>query len=141
MLWIKSSQQLEHSHEIANITSKSSKRTLLVCQLRLFMDDKGFLRCGRRIHNVPISELVKFPYLFPPKHQVTRLLVYATHKKLHHAGVSSTVTAIRQMYWIPAIRAYVRKLLRKCVICVRLTGKPYSVPDPPPLPKSRIEDP
>ena len=51
------------------------------------------------------------------------------------------MTAIGQMYYIPAIRAYMRKLLRKCVISVRLMGKPYSVPDPPPLPKSRIEDP
>ena len=25
--------------------------------------------------------------------------------------------------------------------CVRLTGKPYRLPDPPPLPKTRTEDP
>ena len=55
--------------------------------------------------------------------------------------MSCTVTAIRQLYWIPAIRMYVKKLLRRCVTCLRVTGKPYRLPDPPPLPKSRIEDP
>ena len=141
MLWIKTSQQLEYFKEIANLTSKPAKRTLLVRQLKLFLDSRGFLRCGGRIHNAPISELAKFPYLLSPKHPITKLLVYATHERLHHAGVSSMITAIRQLYWIPAIRVYVKKLLRKCVTCVRLTGKPYRPPDPPPLPKARIEDP
>ena len=45
------------------------------------------------------------------------------------------------MYWIPAIRVYVRKLLRRFIICVKLTGKPYRAPDQPPLPRSRIEEP
>ena len=141
MLWIKTSQQLEYFKEIANLTSKPAKRTLLVHQLKLFLDSRGFLCCGGRIHNAPISELAKFPYLLSPKHPITKLLVYATHERLHHAGVSSMITAIRQLYWIPAIRVYVKKLLRKCVTCVRLTGKPYRPPDPPPLPKARIEDP
>ena len=75
------------------------------------------------------------------QNHTSKLIVYATHERIHHSGVSSTVTAIRQLYWIPAIRVYVRKLLRRCVTCARLTGKPYRLPDPPPLPKTRIEDP
>ena len=141
MIWIKTSQELEYFEEITNLTSQSRKCTLLVRQLRLFLDNKGFLRCGGRIHNAPISELTKFPYLLSPKHHITKLIMYATHERIHHSGVSSTVTAIRQLYWIPAIRVYVRKLLRRCVTCVRLTGKPYQLPDPPPLPKTRTEDP
>ena len=141
LIWIKTTQQLEYLDDIDNLRSNSSKRTLLVHQLRLFLDDRGFLRCSRRIHNAPISELTKFPYLLSPKHHFTKLLVYATHDKLHHTGVNSTVTALRQSYWIPAIRVYVKKLLRKCVICTKLSGRPYKAPDPPPLPKIRIADP
>ena len=61
-----------------------------------------------------------------------------THKKLHHGGVSITVTALRQTYWIPSIRQCVRKVLRRCVRCNWLMGKPYRAPDPPPLPKVRV---
>ena len=136
LIWIKNMQQLHYSDDIDNLNSKSSKRTLLVRQLRLFLDTNGFLRFGGRIHNAPINELTKFPYLL----YFTRLLVYTTHEKLHHAGLNSTVTAIHQMYWIPTIRAFIKKLLRKCVVCTKLTGKPYKAPDPPPLPKARISN-
>ena len=61
-----------------------------------------------------------------------------THAQLHHGGVSITMTALRQIYWIPSIRQYIRKLLRRCLTCNKLMGKPYSAPDPPPLPKDRV---
>ena len=88
-----------------------------------------------------MGELAKFPYLLPANHEYTKLLVYATHVKLCHAGVNSTVTALRQSYWIPTIRQCVKKILRKCIVCIKLIGKPYRVPDPPPLPKLHIEQP
>ena len=42
-----------------------------------------------------------------------------------------------QLGVIPSIRRVVRSLLKKCVTCKRVSGRPYSVPDAPPLPKSR----
>lgn len=141
LTWNKISQQLEYSEEISNLQAKSPKHILLVRQLHLFLDDKNFLRCGRRIHNAPISELAKFHYLLSPKHPFTKLLVYATHEGLHHTEINGTITPLRQRYWIPVIRAYMRKLLRRCITCVKLTGKPYRAPDPPPLPRSWVEDP
>ena len=42
----------------------------------------------------------------------------------------STVTALRQHYWIPTARRMVGRLLKKCVICRRIAGRPFSVPDP-----------
>ena len=83
--------------------------------------------------------MAKFPYLLPPRHVLTNMIIQQTHKKLHHAGVSATVTALRQVFWIPTIRQRVRTQLRKCVVCNRLMGKPYQAPDPPPLPRIRVE--
>ena len=40
------------------------------------------------------------------------------------------------MYWIPSICQIVRKLLRQCVDCCKITGAAYMYPDS--LPKSRI---
>ena len=141
MAWIRNCQALTYGNEITNIQSKSRKRTVLVRQLQLFLDNNSFLRYGGRIHNAPINEVTKFPYLLPANHHFTMLMVRATHERLCHAGVNSTVTALRQSYWIPAIRQYVKKILRKCVTCNKLIGKPYKVPDPPPLPKLRVEQP
>ena len=52
----------------------------------------------------------------------------------------STVTALRQQYWIPAARQLVRSLLRNCVPCCKTTGKVYPIPESPPHPKDRIKE-
>ena len=65
--------------------------------------------------------------------------MYATHVIQLHGGVHSTVTALQQHYWIPAAHRVVGKILKKCVVCRRVVGKPFSIPDPPPLPEARVQ--
>ena len=138
--WIHSCQQEVYYREIKNLSTPKSKRLILVRQLRLFLDKTGLLRCGGRIHNAPLDDNTKFPCLLPPRHHFTRLIVYATHTKLYHAGVTNTVTSLRQTYWIPTARQYVKSLLRHCTVCRKHCGKPYPRPDPAPLPKNRVQD-
>ena len=70
----------------------------------------------------------------------SHLIILNVHVTLHHAGTSATLTALRQTYWIPAARHYIKSILRHCVICNRVLGKPYSSPDPPPLPYLWTQD-
>jgi len=107
-------------------------------QLKLFLDRDNLLRCGGRIHNAPLSELTKFPYLLPSRHPLTVLTIENAHTAQLHSGVNSTLTALRQTYWIPAARQRIRSIIRRCVICRKTSGKPYTIPDPPPLVKSRV---
>ena len=81
----KNSQHQIYSAEPSNLSSQpsSSQRITLVCQLRLFIDRDGLLKYGGRIHNAPLSQLAEFPYLLPPKHPFTVLVVYAVHVKLY----------------------------------------------------------
>ena len=137
--WIQTIQQQSFSAEIQNMNSKSS-RFPLVRQLRLFIDKGGLIRCGGRIHNAPVSELVKFPYLLPTQHSFTNIIVYAAHKNHLHARVNLTLTAIRQSYWIPSARQLIRRLLKHCVICRKTEGRPYQAPDPPLLVKCRVQE-
>jgi hypothetical protein len=139
-LWIANCQSLHYDNELANLTSSSSTRLPLVRQLRLFLDHDGFLRCGGRVHNPPLSELAKFPYLLPKGCRLTELIVQDAHCKQLHSGINATVTALRQTYWITAIRQYVKKLLRRCVTCRKVIGTPFKAPDPAPLPRIRVEE-
>ena len=120
--------------EISNLKSQSH-RLPLVRQLRLFLDEDQLVRCGGRIHNAPLSELARFPYLLSSKHHFTNLVILQAYTAQYHSGVNSTLTTVRQRYWIPSGRQRVRSLLRKCVICRKATGKAYSIPDLPPLVK------
>ena len=142
-LWIHSSQQTSFSKEIHSLHSKVKQKHKwlpIVRQLRLFLDQSGYLRCGGRIHNPPVKTDIKFPYLLPRDHYLTKLLVYSIHKQHLHAGVNSTVTALRQQYWIPSAQQLVRRSLRKCIPCLKKTGKPYSSPESQPLPHARTQE-
>ena len=142
--WVKDVQHDVYKKEIANLKlvarEPKTSRTSLVRQLRLFLDESEMLHCGGRIHNAPVSEMTKFPYLLPSRHPFSHLVVLDLHGTLHHSGVSATLTALRQTYWIPAARQYIRSILRHCVTCNRVIGKPYPAPDPPPLPHLRTQD-
>ena len=139
--WIFNCQQQQYPREIQHLKSdrRNKKCPTLVRQLQLFLDDRGYLRCGGRIHNAPVSNTTKFPYLLPSRHTLTTLIVLATHATQLHGGVNRTVTALRQRFWITSARRFARSVLRTCVTCKRVCGKPYSTPDPPPLPKSRTQ--
>lgn len=137
--WIKSCQNSAYAREIAELKTHSV-RSSIVKQLRLYLDGKEMLRCAGRIHNASLGETTKFPYLLPNKHPYTRLLVKSVHERKLHTGPESTITHIREKYWIPCIRQCVQSVIRKCVVCRKVTGQPYAVPDPPPLPKDRVQD-
>ena len=139
-IWIKSCQQSTYQMELDSLTSKNKPRTALVKQLCLFLDDQHLIRCQGRIHNAPVSESTKFPVLLPTYHPFTKLVVLSTHVQQLHSGVNSTLAAIRQRFWILKARQLLKNVLRKCVICRKQGGKPYTVPDPPPLPTWRLED-
>jgi len=138
-LLIKHCQEMEFRNEITSLHSGQSKLPL-VKQLSLFLNDRGILRCRGRIHNAPVDEDAKFPFLLPKKHVLTRLIIQETHARHLHAGVNATVTHLRQKFWVPAIRQCVQATLRQCVTCRRVSGRPYVAPDPPPLPKARVQD-
>ena len=79
--WIHSCQQTTFANEFINLQSRSvnTRRLPLVRQLRLFLDNKGIIRCGGRIHNAPLDDSTKFPALLPKEHPLTKLIVYAVH--------------------------------------------------------------
>jgi hypothetical protein len=139
-VWIREIQNDAYGNELVNIQKPKTSRLPLVRQLRLFTLEDNIIRCGGRIHNAPVEHSAKFPILLPPNHHFTLLVVNDAHEKLQHAGLNQTLTQIRQKYWIPTARQYIKKILRKCVTCRKVFGTPFNATDPPPLPFYRMTD-
>ncbi|XP_071149319.1 uncharacterized protein [Mytilus edulis] len=131
-------QQETFKDEIESLNSSSQKKLPLVRQLKLYTGKYGLLRCTGRIQNAPVKESTKYPLLLPTHHSLTSLIVMDAHTKTLHAGLNSTIAYIQQKYWVPRIRQCVTSQIRKCVQCIKLSGMPYSAPDPPPLPTDRV---
>ncbi|XP_074657298.1 uncharacterized protein LOC141910505 [Tubulanus polymorphus] len=137
-LWNKGVQSSYFNDVKVSLEHKSKKRPSLVKKLRLFLED-DIIRVGGRLHNAPIGYDAKFPILLPHC-RYSELIVLDSHNKVKHLGTESTITVVRQKYWITRVRQVARKLLRKCVICKYITGKPYSLPNCAPLQSSRLKE-
>ncbi|GIY98472.1 reverse transcriptase [Caerostris extrusa] len=71
-------------------------------------------------------------------HPFVRRLIDYVHQKLQHAGVQTTLSHLRERFWIPRGRRIVREVLQKCVTCKRYTLRPMIPDGPAPLPANRI---
>ena len=129
-LWVKDNQKTLHGADFENVKK----------QLNIVKDDRGIYRCQGRLHNAPLPYQTRFPAILNQNHRLAELIVLEKHLIVKHARVKQTLTELRQEYWVCKGRSFVRKLLRMCVTCKKLSGKPYSYPAPPPLTQLRLDD-
>ncbi|VDM99973.1 unnamed protein product [Onchocerca ochengi] len=67
------------------------------------------------------------------------LIVKYYHEKSFHASVHYTRTKMREQYWIPHGRVYIKKILRKiCKGCAMCVVSPFGQPDSAPYPTARV---
>ena len=100
----------------------------------------SILICHGRFLNAEMSEEAKYPKLLPRHEYYTRLIIQEVHEGLIHAGISHTLSSLRQEYWIPQGRAEVRACLYHCLICRRHEGPSFSLPRMPPWPRQRVAE-
>ena len=105
--------------------------------LGTYLDDDGLIRCRGRLDNANLTFNEKYPYLLPSG-RLAQTIVYDVHTRIKHAGVRDTLVELRQEFWIPKGRNFVRKALFDCNTCKRVNAKPYAYPEPPSLPVDRV---
>ena len=90
---------------------------------RPYVVKKGALRIEGRLDRSPdISFEAKHPLILPSRHCLTRLVILYYHNCNWHSGIQHTLLSSRQKFWITNGRASVSRYLRKCSVCVQLTG-------------------
>ena len=130
LLWIRDCQ----SHLLSDSKFSSWKR-----HLQLYQDELKVWRCGGRMAKSCLSLSAKNPVLLDKNHHLTKMIVMDAHHRVFHNGVKETLAQLRSEFWLVRGRQVVRKLIRGCVTCQRLEGKPYCGNTPPPLPDYRVQ--
>ncbi|VDM50717.1 unnamed protein product [Toxocara canis] len=103
-------------------------------------DTKGLWRCTGTLAYSCLSRETKHPIFLPRHHAITKLLVIHCHNILLHSGVSTTLTYLRQRYWLQHGRQKVKRTIReRCMECRKWSAKPFQLPPLPPLPSSRMQ--
>ena len=59
------------------------------------------------------------PILLPQRGEFTRRVIEYYHIKTLHGGVASTMSKIREKFWIPKLRSLVKTLVHRCNLCKR----------------------
>jgi hypothetical protein len=108
-------------------------------ELNAFRDVDGLWRVGGRARKSSESYACKFPVVLPRDSHLSLLVARACHVGIAHQGRMFTISEIRASgYWILGMRHVVSALIRLCVECRRLRGKPLGqmMGD---LPQERLE--
>ena len=82
----------------------------------------GLIVVGGRLQLANISEESKHPIILPKGHAVTETIVRHVHHANGHTGISQTLVALRDKYWVLNGGATVKAILRKCLTCRRLNA-------------------
>lgn len=114
------------------ISNKSSLKSL-----NPFIDSKGILRVGGRLHLADMSFEQRHPAILHPSHKLSDLIILHEHLTHLHAGPKFVKSILRRKFWILRLNGAVKRVLGKCHTCIRFKAqvKDQLMCD---LPKSRI---
>ena len=131
-MWVRDAQRV-------HMRSDAKRFKTIENNLKLFKDESDTLRCKGRIENAVIPINARHPIYLPTESPLTRLLILQAHANVMHSGVNDTLNNLRSEYWVPQGRRMVRKILRRCVLCRRYEGLPYTHGPLASLPVERLE--
>jgi hypothetical protein len=80
------------------------------------------------------------PILLPANHKIVSFIIADKHESLHHAGVKTTLSELKERFWIVRGRQQTKKELFKCVKCKKLSSPPFNELAAP-LPLNRLKNP
>ena len=92
---------------VQNLDSKKPQFTQTKNALNLIPNSEGILECRGRIQGM-------YPVYLPADSMFTRKLVQRIHAETLHGGVSLTMAAVRESYWIPKLRKLVKSVRSTC---------------------------
>ncbi|XP_066582127.1 uncharacterized protein [Prorops nasuta] len=131
-------QSISFSSEIKQLNKENNAKGTRLEAFDPFLNENGLLCVGGRLKNSDIAPSQKHSILLPSKSHVTDLIITDFHESHYHAGIQATLYAIRYRFWILDGRNQVRRIIHRCVRCIRHRAKPvmYKMGN---LPKPRVE--
>ncbi|KAI5732210.1 hypothetical protein M8J77_023385 [Diaphorina citri] len=136
-LCIKLTQHLHYQSELVSL-SKGQEVSGGLLALSPFVSPSGLLSVGGRLKYSPLCLTSKHPVLIPRESHLASLIVDHFHIYSLHGGPQLVQSLIRKQYWIPNVKALIRKRIFRCMRCFRLHAKP-TPPFMGDIPKSRFE--
>ncbi|XP_070571221.1 uncharacterized protein [Ptychodera flava] len=110
-----------------HITQQTNDMT---SDVTLAADEDGILRCHGRVPGYN-------PIFIPRRSALARRIIEHCHLQTLHGGVATTMSKIREKYWIPKLRSIVKSIRHECGYCVKYRAKVLDAPATSALPTYR----
>ncbi|XP_064475318.1 uncharacterized protein LOC135389183 [Ornithodoros turicata] len=137
--WVKHTQKEVFPEEIQALTkNRRISETSRIAQLNPFLDEGGVMRLEGRLQCSDNCEDIKHPIILPKCHALARLIIMNTHRRMLHGGVQTTMSALRERWWLLQARQAVKSVIHRCAVCVKFRARPASAPTAP-LPATRTD--
>lgn len=92
-------------------------------KLSPFIGDDGLLRVGGRLFRSKLPYATKFPILLPNSELPVSLLIEKLHVDCGHLGREAVLAKLRRKFHIIGSSTAVRKVIRRCMICLKVQGR------------------
>uniref|UniRef100_A0A5S6QMP9 Integrase catalytic domain-containing protein n=1 Tax=Trichuris muris TaxID=70415 RepID=A0A5S6QMP9_TRIMR len=137
-VWLKKVQQVAFQSEIDSL-KKTNHVQFSSCthQLAPFLDEQGLLRVGGRLQQSNLCMDSRHQIILPHESPFVHLLIRSCHERQLHAGTETTLSVLRQRFWILKGRSIVKKIVRNCSVCRRVCSLPFAQKMAP-LPEERV---
>ena len=66
--------------------------------------------------------------MYFPGGPLAEKLVAHVHNQIMHLGVANTMASVRESWWIPKLRARVKKTIKRCNVCKVFNTRQYEAP-------------
>ncbi|XP_057381572.1 uncharacterized protein LOC130704107 [Daphnia carinata] len=110
-----------------------------IAKLRPVWDERDkLIRVTGRVELALRDRDIEPAILLPTHHPVVKLLIADRHVSLKHAGVKTTLSDLRERFWIIKGRQQTKSVWHACVKCQRLTSPPFTEVAAP-LPLNRLK--
>ena len=91
-------------------------------------DPAGILRYYSKITDASLPDESKNSILLPTRHYLNELLIQEKDVLVHHDGIREMLMQYKRITGLFMVyREIVRLKLRKCVVCRKYKGRPYSI--------------
>ncbi|XP_057365013.1 uncharacterized protein LOC130685709 [Daphnia carinata] len=110
-----------------------------IAKLRPVWDERDkVIRVTGRVELALRDRDIEPAILLPTHHPVVKLFIADRHVSLKHAGVKTTLSDLREHFWIIKGRQQTKSVWHACVKCQRLTSPPFTEVAAP-LPLNRLK--
>jgi len=117
VLYTQGSYYPELYNQLKNSNSVITPSSL--AQLAPFVDVNGIIRVGGRLQHSGLKTDAKHPILLPKLSHLAKLIIHHYHHNTLHGGTRLIASLIQRRFWIVSIRAAIRQVTFKCVICTK----------------------